>query len=202
MRRNIATPLLFLASLLIAGCNQTAERPDTPGERFPGNAPPAPAEEPDRAPSPAAPDPNDGWTAGVVTATHQVSGVATLTDSRVARNEGFDRLVLEFGGDELPSYRVEYVDQPVIQCGSGDPIRLEGDGVLLVRMEPGRAHDDAGRPTIAERITRPALPIVLESRIICDFEAHLDWALGVATPNRFRIMELAQPARLVVDIRH
>jgi hypothetical protein len=202
MRRITSTPLLILASLLISGCAPAAERPETPGDPLRGNSAPAQAEEPERPPSPAAPDPGDEWTASVVSATHQVTGVATLTVARLARNEGFDRLVLEFGGDELPSYRVEYVDQPVIQCGSGDPIRLQGDGVLLVRMEPARAHDDEGRPTIAERITRPALPVVVESRIICDFEAHLDWALGVATPNRFRVLELAQPSRLVVDIRH
>lgn len=200
MQRNTFVPLLILVTLLIAGCNQTVERPDPPGEPSPGDSLPT-RPGPPNAP-PVQPDQTHGWTIGIVCATHQVTGVATLAEVRIARNEGFDRLVLEWEGDEIPSYRVEYVDQPVIQCGSGNPIRLQGDGVLLVRMEPGRAHDENGRPTITDRSRRPSLPVVVESRITCDFEAHLNWALGVATPNPFRVIELAQPARLVVDVRH
>jgi hypothetical protein len=119
----------------------------------------------------------------------------------VARNEGFDRFVLEFMGDELPSYHVEYVDKPVRQCGSGDAVHVAGDGWLLIRLQPARAHDDDGRPTLEQRSARPVLPVVIETRLLCDFEAHVEWVLGVSAPNRFRVLELSKPARLVIDVR-
>lgn len=80
------------------------------------------------------------------------------------------------------------------------PLSL-GDGWLLVRLEPARGHDDEGRSTLAERRARPALPVINEIVLICDFEAQVEWVLGVATPNAYRVLELSQPRRLVVDVR-
>jgi len=36
----------------------------------------------------------------------------------------------------------------------------------------------------------------------CDFEAEVEWVAGVASPNRYRVLELRNPTRLVVDIKH
>ena len=142
------------------------------------------------------------WTAGIVEQSHVVTGVALLTDIRTARNEGFDRVVIEFHDPEMPSYRIEYVDQPVRQCGSGEVVPIEGDAWLLIRLEPANAHDEQGRPTVAERSFRPGLPTLREVSILCDFEAQVEWVIGVASPNLFRVMELGDPARLVIDVRH
>ena len=142
------------------------------------------------------------WTAGIVRRDRAATGVATQSAVRVARHDGFDRLVLEFEGDELPSYHVEYVDRPVRQCGSGDVVNVAGDGWLLIRLEPARAHDDDGRATIEQRSARPALPVLIETKLICDFEAQVEWVLGMSSPNPYRVLELSQPVRLVVDVRH
>lgn len=142
------------------------------------------------------------WTAGIVERDNEVTGAPILADARIARNQGFDRMVVEFEGDEIPSYHIEYVDSPIRQCGSGNAIVLRGDGWLLIRMEPAQAHDEEGRATIEERAGEPGLPIILEHRLICDFEGVVEWALGVSSPNRYRVMELQEPARLVVDVRH
>lgn len=128
--------------------------------------------------------------------------MATLRDVRTARNEAFDRLVLEFEGDELPRYHVEYVDRPARQCGSGNEVRVAGDGWLRVRMEPARAHDDRGRATVSVRAPQPQLPVVRELRLTCDFEGQVEWVVGVSSPNRYRVLELHAPARLVVDVGH
>jgi hypothetical protein len=142
------------------------------------------------------------WTAGIVSVDHPVTGAALLTDVRVGDNEGFDRMVLEFHGDEMPSYHIEYIDRPVRECGSGATVQLAGDAWLAVRLEPANAHTEEGQPTITDRVMSPALPVLLELRITCDFEAQVEWVLGVASPNRFRVMELADPTRLIVDVRH
>jgi hypothetical protein len=129
-------------------------------------------------------------------------GVATLRDVRVARHDGFDRVVLEFTGATLPSWSVEYVDRPVRQCGSGDTVTVAGDGWLQVRMQPARGHDDAGSATVGRRRFSPDLPTIREMVLTCDFEAHVEWVAGVGSPHPFRAFELSGPPRLVVDVRH
>jgi hypothetical protein len=81
-------------------------------------------------------------------------------------------------------------------------VRLAGDAWLSIRLEPARAHDDAGEVTVAERALRPQLPNVLELRLICDYEAHLEWVVGVRSPQPYRVLRLREPNRLVIDIRH
>ena len=153
-------------------------------------------------PPPASAPAPDQWTAEIVEKVQPVSGVALLSDVRAGRNEGFDRLVLEFEDDIIPSYHIEYVDRPVRQCGSGDEVPVAGDGWLSVRLEPANAHTEEGVATIEERSSMPGLPVILQLTMICDFEAQVEWVLGVRAPNRFRVMELAEPARLIVDVRH
>jgi hypothetical protein len=141
------------------------------------------------------------WTAGRTAADHQVGGVAVLEQMRIARNEGFDRVVFEFRG-EIPSYVVEYIDRPVRACGSGHVVDVDGDGWLSIRFTPARAHTEEGQATVTERNQRHQLPVIRHARSTCDFEAHLEWVIGTASPNRYRVMELVDPARVVVDIRH
>lgn len=141
------------------------------------------------------------WTAGIVRVERPGVGMTTVTAVRIARNDGYERFVIELGGDTVPGYHVEYVDRPVRQCGSGEPVPLEGDGWLQIRLEPARAHTEEGQPTVTERRLRPAQPVVREAVLTCDFEGHVEWVLGVSSPNPYRILELRSPARLVVDVR-
>jgi hypothetical protein len=78
---------------------------------------------------------------------------------------------------------------------------VAGDGWLLVRTTPANAHTEAGQPTIRERERNLDLPNLKEIELICDFEAEVSWVLGLASPNRFRVLELSNPSRLVVDVK-
>lgn len=139
------------------------------------------------------------WKAGV-TQVRRGTG-ATLRAVRAARNEGWDRVVFEFDGAAVPGYHVEYVDRPR-HCGSGDAAQVAGQGWLEVRITPAQAHTEAGQPTMAQRETRLALPVLKEMEQTCDFEAEVTWVLGVASPNGYRVSELTGPTRLVVDVKH
>lgn len=141
-------------------------------------------------------------TAGIVDVERPAARVATLREVRVAEHDGFDRVVFEFEGPDLPGHHVEYVDRPVRRCGSGLVAELAGDGWLEVRMSPVRAHTEQGEPTVQERERRPGLPVLLEIELTCDFEAVVTWVLGVSSPNRYRAVELDDPPRLVIDVRH
>lgn len=141
-------------------------------------------------------------TAGATEKQRPEAGVAILRSVRAASQDGFDRVVFEFEGSAVPGYRVEYVDRPVLQCGSGEPVEVAGDGWLQVRLTPAQAHTEAGEPTVPDRERRPGLPVLQELQSTCDFEADVTWVLGVAAPNRYRVQELSAPARLIVDVRH
>lgn len=141
-------------------------------------------------------------TAGIVDKERPEASIAVLREVRAARHSRFDRVVFEFEGTDLPGYRLEYVDRPVRQCGSGDVVSVAGDSWLEVRFIPSQAHTDAGEPTVKERERHLDLPVLKEIERTCDFEAHVTWVLGLASPNRYRVVELDEPARLVVDVKH
>ena len=143
-----------------------------------------------------------GWTAGTVEKLKPGLAPAILGKIRTGRHESFDRVVFEFRGSTVPGYHVEYIDRPVRACGSGDVVKVAGDGWLSVRLTPAQAHTDAGKPTIGYRERRLRLPVLRELQSTCDFEGEVEWVLGVSSPNRYRVMELSNPARLVIDLKH
>jgi len=208
-------PAALLALLLLSACGERegsrdlreAYRSSLPAEE-PAGQPPSDQEPVGAAEAETRTDtlPERAFegTVGIVTREHEVRGVATLEAARAASHTGFDRVVFEFRGDRLPSYHLEYVDRPVRDCGSGDPIPVEGDGYLMVRMQPARAHTDEYQATVPvaqrrQRLDHPNLRALVST---CDFEAVLEWVLGVGSPNRYRVTELREPARLVVDVLH
>ena len=144
----------------------------------------------------------NGWIVGIVDRERPESGAALLVAVRAATHEDFDRVVFEFAGTEPPGIHLEYIDRPVRDCGAGHVVPIEGDGWLAVRFYPANAHDESGAPTAGPREIAPRLPIVLEIERTCDFEAVVEYVLGVAVPNRYRLIELADPVRVVVDVRH
>lgn len=143
-----------------------------------------------------------GWTAGTIEKRKPGLAPAILGQIRTGRHKSFDRVVFEFRGSTVPGYHVEYIDRPVRACGSGDVVKVAGDGWLSIRLTPAQAHTDAGKPTIGYRERRLRLPVLKELQSTCDFEGEVEWVLGVSSPNRYRVMELSNPARLVIDIKH
>ncbi len=128
-------------------------------------------------------------------------GVVLLREVRVAGHQEFDRVVFEFQGDDVPGYRVAYVDKAV-QCGSGEPVELAGEALLEVQLTPAQAHTEAGKPTVRDRERRLDFPGLKELKSTCDFEAEVTWVLGLGSHKAFRVLALAKPARLVLDIKH
>ncbi len=130
------------------------------------------------------------------------SGVSVLRDVRVGAHPeegGWDRIVFEFK-DTLPAGTISY--QPAaVGCGSGEPIPVQGQAILIAKFQPAQAHDDAGNATV--KSTRMAGPgnAFVEARSICDFEADVQWAIGVKSMQRFKVTRLSNPTRVVIDIK-
>ena len=127
-------------------------------------------------------------------------GMLRAVASAAGPAPGYDRVVFEFTGDSVPGYHVEYATEPVRRCGSGDPVSVAGAARLVVRFEPASAHDEHGNRAPVERERAPRLRAVREMALVCDFEGQVEWVLGIAVKAPYRVSELAQPARLVLDV--
>ncbi len=141
-------------------------------------------------------------TTGITDKPNKITSAAVLWQVRIAPHTDFDRMVFEFDGNELPGYHVEYIDKPVRQCGSGNVVELKGEGWLEIRFVPVQAHDENGQLTVENRRLTPNYKIFKEIKLTCDFEADVTWVIGAASPNEYRVIELKNPTRLAVDIKH
>ena len=138
------------------------------------------------------------WTAAIVKKDHKVTGSAVVQDVRLATHQDYERVVVEFS-DQMPSYEVEYIDEPYHQCGSGNQMWLKGDGLLEIRLTTAAAHTEQGEPTVKR--TYKSLENIQELKVACDFEGHVNILAGVGSPNQFAVFELQNPPRLVIDIK-
>ena len=183
--------------LALAGCaSEPADLPTPAAER----EAPTEAGPPETAAADAA---DEAWTTEPTTLSRTAEGAATLAGVRTAMHleAGYDRVVFDLP-DGLPEVAVEYVDAPVVACGSGKRLRPEGDGVLRVRLVGARAHTEAGEATARHEPEQHGLPALRETVLTCDFEGEVTWVLGVASPEPYRVTALADPVRLAVDVRH
>jgi hypothetical protein len=181
--------------------------------RLPAFVSDTPIAAPARVPAPAASDTpppakaqepagTGQWTASTSEVERGGGGAAVVRGLRVARNDGFDRMVIDFGqGASIPGWKIEYVNR-VERCGSGDAVSVAGQARLRIRLRTAQAHDDAGSPTVRQReMTFNGMGVLREMKMICDFEGDVEILLGVAKPSPYRVLELQNPSRLVVDVQ-
>ena len=72
--------------------------------------------------------------------------------------------------------------------------------LLHIRFNDLQAHTPQGEATIENRHRRLDFEIAKELKLICDFEGNVDWLLGLTAQRPYRVFELNDPARLVVDV--
>lgn len=142
-----------------------------------------------------------GFDTAPLTVDRRLTAVTRLTDIRHGKHAGYDRLVLQFAG-KVPGFDIRYVNA-LHQDGSGNRVSLLGARDLRIRLDMTAAHDDNGRSTLrtASRAT-PKFPALREWRLIGDFEGVVTVGTGVSDRQPFRVMQLANPSRLVIDVKH
>lgn len=128
-------------------------------------------------------------------------GVASV---RVARQDGFDRVVFELAGRSAgqPGWRVEYVDQPT-RDGSGDRVAVQGSSYLQVTLTGVGYPMDSGVPEPTRRRIRPTgTELVREVVLTGVFEGQYVGFVGVDRTSPVRVFRLRDPARVVIDVQH
>lgn len=190
-----------------AGCGGSDDESSATGTTSPSPTATAPTPA-TTAPEPGGIDPLEGAGTEPVTAEHQGEAIALHNRVAVARHQGYDRVVFQFR-NELPGYRVEYVEPPLFEDGSGDPVKAAGSAFVVVRMERASGFDvETGEGELVytglRRITgaQAGTSTVQEVVRTGDFEAVLTWAVGLGDRVDFRVSTLESPARLVIDFRN
>ena len=112
--------------------------------------------------------------------------------------EGYDRVVFTFEGP-MPGYQVRYVSR--VTDAAGERLPLRGQAFLAVAFQPARAHDPDGEATFPTAAITPGYPALRQVRFAGDFEGQVSFGLGVADRGGFRVSELRNPTRVVVDVR-
>ena len=136
------------------------------------------------------------------------SDTALLERIAVGRHEGYDRVVFQFRNG-LPGYRVEYVTGPLKEDGSGKPVTVQGNAVVVVRMEPASGFDlNTGEGVLVykgpNQIDGSSANTSVVRQLVRtgDFEAVLSWAIGLSDKVDFRVTSATSPDRLIVDFRN
>jgi len=138
----------------------------------------------------------EGATAPIVVRTESVEPI-TLSDVRASSREEHDRVIFEFRGDELPGYEIGYLEGTPRDCETGRALDLAGARHLGVRFSPAGTEGEGA----AALRTGDGFPVVRSGRMICDRENAVEWAIGVTETAPYRVLELEEPVRLVVDLR-
>jgi hypothetical protein len=149
--------------------------------------------DPDAPPFPADTEPD----------TADPSGDALLgvTDVRVGRHDGFDRVVLEVDGRGTPGWDVRYVGTAVEQ-GRGQEIEVEGDAILQVTLTGTGYPADTGVEEYPgpDRIAVAATEAVTEVVFDSTFEGQTVTFVGVDGEAPFRVYLLENPVRVVLEV--
>jgi hypothetical protein len=153
-------------------------------------------------------DPLQGAGTTAVEAPAAGSETALLDRIAVGRHAGYDRVVFEFQ-NALPGYKVEYVQPPLKEDGSGKPVNVKGAAVVVVRMAPASGFDLNTAEGVMvykgpKRIDGSAVGTSVVQELVRsgDFEAVLSWAIGLSGKVDFRVGTATSPARLIVDFRN
>lgn len=154
------------------------------------------------APSPAPTATQPGFATTDVSEESEAFG--QLIAVRVGEHPGFDRVVFEFSKD-VPGYTVKYVDLPVLEDGSGEPVDLPGaEAAVQIVLTPSSGFDiDAGEATYKgpKTVKNDKTAEVAGAVSAGDFEEVLSWAVGLRHEVPFKVTKLDTPARLVVDFK-
>jgi hypothetical protein len=130
------------------------------------------------------------WTDELVQRQHGKDGC--LSKIRVAKNKGFDRMVFEYKGG-LNSYSFYFL--PSDLNAEGEKIRIAGKVFMNI--------DLYGHPCKSTDYPEGKLKLPMLQEITGGlFEGDVQLTVGLSADNLYRVQELKNPARLVIDFKH
>jgi len=124
---------------------------------------------------------------------------AFLKEVRVDKNKGFDRVVFEFTGD-MPHFSLEHVKPPITGTGE-ETIKVSGKYFVEVIFYSLLFPEDEkfNYEPIVKKTSQ--LPVISEVHEIEWFEGVRPFAVGLKANKLYRVSQLKNPTRLVIDFK-
>jgi hypothetical protein len=123
----------------------------------------------------------------------------------------FQRLGSAFGAwSDLPAtYAVSTDSPPFVFRASGQPLAVEGRAFLRVNFLDVYGPPFSERPAPPGALpgrgpaeVHPELEVVAQICRSDDFQGYLEWIIGLTRGARWRVSQVADPARLLVDVEN
>jgi hypothetical protein len=142
----------------------------------------------------------NAWTNKVVSRAKKYDEIE-FVKMKVGKNQGFDRVVFEFKRD-LPNYEVNYVKPPIPFSETDEYVKISGKAFVEVSFSLVPYPDDPPEKYKLEFLAKELkMPVVQEIKNSDWFEGSLAFAIGLKARKLYRVQELSNPARLVVDFK-
>ncbi len=127
---------------------------------------------------------------------------------RVSKNKNFERIVFEFEEKEVPEYTVYYTKPPITLDAShienpakptkDEIVKVNGKAFVIISFALSFEVTKTGAKFPAEQ----NFPVLQDFQPVDWFENFFTFAAGLKAKKAFRVQELSNPTRLVVDFRH
>ena len=127
----------------------------------------------------------------------------------------FDRVTVEFETRDLglgfwtepPRNEREIagsttVGQSPRKCGSSFPPEAVAEHWIILTLSPAQAHDEQGNALVEPGAQMVNLENVRGTEIICDAEGVVDVAIPLARPGAYRVIDVKNPERIIIDVIH
>jgi hypothetical protein len=204
--RRMFGAFLLIAGFTLAGCAAVGSSPSAPSSLAASASaePSLPASAGASVP-PSASEPTESLPAFACTPSVTIASTtdrAQITDVRVGTHDGYDRVVFEFDSG-LPDAVIEGVLPPFYADPSGLEIEVAGSAFLKVTMHGGTKVSPDGVVTYdGSTDFEPGFERLVQLVEAGDFEAVSTWYLGLDGGSCIRVLTLADPVRLVIDVEH
>lgn len=124
---------------------------------------------------------------------------ARLTAVSTEELAEYDRVVFTFE-ERIPGYRLAFLTEGGGGC---DGTEAAGDAPAHLSVEFERARsNDGGVPLVEDRDRRTGFPVLAGATQSCDEGGTVRWLLAAGGETDYRIVEMVDKPRLVVDLRH
>ena len=127
---------------------------------------------------------------------------AQITDVRVGEHDGYDRITFEFASG-IPQFTIDEAQPPFTQDASGLPIEVDGNYFWRIVMHGAtKVTPDGGITYDGDLEFSPGFTKLVHLIEGGDFEAVSTWYVGMSSESCIRVLTIADPSRLVIDIEH
>ncbi len=112
-----------------------------------------------------------------------------------------DSITFVFSEGRIPGYHIDFSDAPYRKRNAIEPLKVKGNAWMFIKFSPAKMHTEDGGATIASAERHLNYPNLKEAEAVFEENDQVAWVLGLDRRTEYRVKELKNPARIVVEIK-